>query len=166
MFDTGVLIRALNGQPDHPESPACRGLFEAMGAAGREVLIAAPTLAEYLRFGAPGAVPAVRGVSVAAFDDRAARFLGEHFPEGALHDLAKEHGLPKAYFKYDALIVACAKAHKADCLVTLDGKRRDGVPAGMIRLAEIAGVIVREPGWFLQAQHPLFGAGAALARRE
>lgn len=89
---------------------------------GRQILIAAPSLAEMIRQeGKDPAIPRRRGVEVVAFDDRAAVELGRRFPERVL--LLEHQGsrLPKSYIKCDAMIVACAIRHRATHLVTLDG---------------------------------------------
>ena len=157
MIDTGILIRALGGQPDHPASQACREFFEAMILGNHDILIAAPTLAEYLRFGKAESPPLHPHVIVAAFDERAVTFLGKHFPEATLHDWAKETEGPKPYFKYDAMIVACAKVYKVDCLVSLDGRRENGALRRMFTAAQSAGVTCRHPDDFQRRQLPIPG---------
>lgn len=156
MLDTGVLVRALGDRPDHPDSLACKELFDAMVVHKREILIAAPTLAEYLRFGKVEPPPSFDRIAVVAFDDRCAAFLGERFPEARLHEWGHETGAPIAYFKYDAMIVACARIHRADCLVVLDGKKQDGSHRGLFSLAEHGGVVARHPADFQQPQRSLF----------
>jgi predicted nucleic acid-binding protein len=160
MIDTGVLIRGLGERPEHPESLMCREFFDGMVSAGRQILIAAPTLAEYLRkTDAAAPPPQFAEVLVVAFDDRAARFLGERFTEATLHELAQEMGLPVFYFKYDAMIVSCAKVYKVDCLVTLDGRRQNGNERGMLRLARKADVAAVHPVAFQSSQGSLFDLG-------
>jgi predicted nucleic acid-binding protein len=122
LFDTGVVIRALGERPEDPGSPACECLWKAMLENSRQILIAAPSLAEMMRqFGNEYAIPRRRGVEVVAFDDRAAIELGRRFPERVLNAERERSNLPKGYIKYDALIVATAIRHRATHLVTLDG---------------------------------------------
>jgi predicted nucleic acid-binding protein len=120
LFDTGVVIRALGERPEDPRSRFCEALWEAMVENGREILIAAPSIAEMIRQDGKGAIPHRRGVEVVGFDARAAEFLGRKFPERVLALERGSSGLPKYYIKYDAMIVACAVRHRATHLVGLD----------------------------------------------
>jgi predicted nucleic acid-binding protein len=120
LIDTGVLIRALGERPDDRYSPICAGLFQDLLAASAEILIAAPSISEILRFGRSQPVPRYRLVQVVSFDERAADWLGNHLPEAVLESVKTLTGLPRHYIKYDALIVACAARHKADCIISLD----------------------------------------------
>ncbi|MEZ4295058.1 MAG: type II toxin-antitoxin system VapC family toxin [Polyangiaceae bacterium] len=120
LIDTGVLLRFLGDQPHDPRAPACKAFCQAMLAAGRELLIAAPTIAEVARHsGQP--VPRMQGVVVVPFDDRAAELLALRIPMAKLHEAKTSTGLSLPYLKYDALIVACALRARADAIVTLDG---------------------------------------------
>ncbi len=120
LIDTGVLIRALGERPNDPDTPECRAFVEAMVRHRREVLIAAPTLSEVLRFKRGQPAPTLEGIIVAAFDADAAIILGQKFPEDMLLEWQKKTQNPLAYYKYDALIVACAMKWQADCIVALD----------------------------------------------
>src|SRR5665213_28471 len=65
----------------------CEALWNAMLENGRQILIAAPSLAEMIRQeGKDYSIPRRRGVEVVAFDDRAAVELGRRFPERVLRD--------------------------------------------------------------------------------
>ncbi len=88
MVDTGVFIRALGQRPDDPRSPDCRDFLDAMYSNQREVLLAAPSLAETIRGFDPPSVPSTAGIEVVAFDDEAAIALGLHFPNSTLKHLA------------------------------------------------------------------------------
>lgn len=103
-----------------------------MVSAGREILIAAPSLAEIIRGGSGRAVPHVRGVEVVAFDDTAARLLGTAFPATVLKNHPDRATAGLGVLKYDSMIVACAARHKAQCIVTLD--KRQATLAGTIGL--------------------------------
>jgi predicted nucleic acid-binding protein len=119
LFDTGVVIRALGERPNDPRSPLCEALWEAMVENGRDILIAAPSIAEMIRQDGKGEIPHRRGVEVVAFDARAAELLGRKFPERVLTLERTNTGLPKHYIKYDAMIVACAVRHRATHFVGL-----------------------------------------------
>lgn len=85
LFDTTIVIRALGDRPDDGRSPACEALWEAMLQNARQVLIAAPTIAEMARKeGARRSIPRRRGVEVVAFDDLAAELLGRSMPNSIL----------------------------------------------------------------------------------
>jgi predicted nucleic acid-binding protein len=148
LFDTGVVIRALRERPDDPRSATCEALWEAMVENGREILIAAPSIAEMIRQEGKGAIPHRRGVEVVAFDARAAEFLGRKFPERVLTLERKATDLPKDYIKYDAMIVACAVRHRATHLVSLD--------APLTTFAKTAGLSAQAPEDFVGPQTDLF----------
>ena len=98
LFDTTVVIRALGDRPADARSPACEALWEAMLQNGRQVLIAAPTIAEMARKeGARRSIPRRRGVEVVAFDDLAAELLGRSMPNSILQAATQQAGLPKDY---------------------------------------------------------------------
>lgn len=125
LLDTTVLIRALGDRPNDPQAPLCRELFETMIANKLDVLIAAPTLAEIYRGGGSGKPPPqLAQFCIVSFDDEAARILGTRFPQLSLVNFQKSTGDPLSYYKYDALIVACAVRHRADVLVSLDSQMR------------------------------------------
>lgn len=149
LVDTGVVIRALGERPHDPSAEACEAFWTAMLENSREILIAAPSLAEMIRHEGKDSFPRRRGVEVVAFDDRAAQELGRRFPERVLQLERDVTKLPKHYIKYDALIVACAVRHKATHVVTLDNP--------LTSLAGKAGLQVVPPTVFLKAQLPLPG---------
>jgi len=120
LFDTTVIINALGDRPDDPTAPTCKSLFEAMMNDRRQILIAAPTIAELLRSDSGAMAPRSPSIEIVAFDDIAAYHLGTKFPERLLIAKANALKLPRAYMKYDAMIVACATRHRAEVLVTLD----------------------------------------------
>jgi predicted nucleic acid-binding protein len=104
---------------------------------GRQILIAAPSLAEMIRHeGKDYSIPRRRGVEVVAFDDRAAIELGRRFPERVLLMERERSQLPKHYIKYDAMIVACAIRHRATHLVSLDGALTGFAQAAVIQIVE------------------------------
>jgi predicted nucleic acid-binding protein len=148
LFDTTIVIRALGDRPDDARSPACEALWEAMLQNGRQVLIAAPTIAEMARKeGARRSIPRRRGVEVVAFDDLAAELLGRAMPNSILQAATQQAGLPRDYIKYDALIVACAARHRVTHVITLDGD--------LTGLAAKVGLSVAKPDDFLAAQSRL-----------
>ena len=146
-LDTGVLIRALGDRPEDPRAAVCREFVQAMLANRGRILVPAPVVAEMLRGANAAAVPRVRRIVVVPFDDRAAVLLGTKMPEHLYHEWRAETGRPVHYFKYDALIVACAQAHGADCIVHLDGD--------IGRIAEKMGFEAHRPDHFEDAQFEL-----------
>ena len=140
LFDTGVLIRALRQKQDADSIP-CQDLFDAMLANGREIIVAAPTLAEMYRAMPQGAkpkpLPRFPGVEVIAFDERAARVVGAELPMGVLRKTNTAAGTPLSYLKADAMIVACGKIGSVACIVALD--------ADLHALAPQVGIAVRRP---------------------
>lgn len=131
LLDTGVLIRALGEHPTDPRSADCRDFLDAMVAAGNDVLVGAPSLAEMIRAMAVPKVPSTNNIVVVPFDDQAAIVLGTTFPMVALKQLALKTGATLTYLKYDALIAACAIRHRADFLVSLDGRLSTQIPSSL-----------------------------------
>jgi predicted nucleic acid-binding protein len=144
LLDTGVLIRALGDRPEDPLAPACRAVFAALLTHRKHVLIAAPSLAEMLRGSTKTRPPRVRGVTVVPFDQDAACILGERLPQNELKEFSTQAGVKLTYYKYDALIVACAARHRADCIIALEFK----IPS----LAEKVGLVAKAPATFLAKQ--------------
>jgi predicted nucleic acid-binding protein len=105
--------------PPDAETPACKEFYQAMLSHGRELLIAAPTIAEVMRQDGKRNIPRVLGIEVVSFDDQAAQILGRMFPASVLKSL-KHGGTTLTHLKYDALIMACAVRHQADCVVAID----------------------------------------------
>lgn len=121
LVDTQVLILALGDRPKDPRSLICKAFLRAMQDNGKQILIAAPTLAEVLRGGSPKkSVPKAKGICVVPFDERAAEILGTKFPKETFRQEKADTGLSLNFIKYDALIVACAIRHDAKCMITLD----------------------------------------------
>lgn len=146
LIDTSVLIRALGDKPDNnrERNEQCREFFAGMLQYSRTILIAAPSIAEYIRKDGTKTVPRARGVEIVSLDVIAAEYLGSKFPESILNQPKKALGLTEHYIKYDALIVACAVRHKADCFVALD--------VNQSRMASKAGIRVMEPKDFQSDQ--------------
>jgi predicted nucleic acid-binding protein len=119
MLDTNVLGFAHGPSQGRVEEAPSRELWEALVNRKREILIAAPTLAEALRGGHK--VPLVHGVEVISFDRRAAELLGTGLPMPMIKQVQTQGGLPLTRLKFDALIIACAVRGQADMLVTYDG---------------------------------------------
>ncbi|MBX7115926.1 MAG: type II toxin-antitoxin system VapC family toxin [Myxococcaceae bacterium] len=150
LIDTGVFIRAMGELPKDPRSVDCKDFVNAMAAAGKDVLLAAPSLAEMLRGQAMPAVPNTGAITVVAFDDVAAVELGTKFPAKTLKTVPG--GLPATYLKYDAMIAACAIRHRCGFLITLDEKLHPQLPPGLK---------VAAPGDFRQKQMQLVSVPAA-----
>jgi predicted nucleic acid-binding protein len=145
LFDTGVVIRAQGDRPNEPESQTCVELWKTMLDTGREILIAAPTIAEILRFGGGQSVPRTRGIRVVSFDEPAARVLAQRFPANVIKTAAQNANVVGAHIKYDALILACGIRHQAEILVTCE---REVFP----RLARSVGFPAEHPSHFHAAQ--------------
>ena|GEM_PF-1680228 len=122
LLDTGVLIRALGQRTQEPKALACIELWDALIAKSRDIYIAAPSIAEMLRFGLPLNVPLVRQVRVVAFDRVAAEECAKYFKYSDFQNASANSGLPVTYYKYDALISACALRAKVKAIVSLDDK--------------------------------------------
>lgn len=118
LLDTGVVIRALRQRQDL-EAQLCQDLWDSMARNQREILIAAPSIAEITRGGGKGP-PRVRGIEVVSFDLAAAEVLGSRLPQSLLKAAASAAEEPASYYKYDALIIACAIRHRADVIISLD----------------------------------------------
>ena len=136
LLDTGVILRAHDLGDPHATDPLSKLVWEGMLGNSASILIAAPSLAEILRYRAGTPFPVVSGVEVVDFDDEAARIIGEKMPMDVLIEVMK-HGDRKSYLKFDTLILACAVRHKAECVVALDKEHH--------RLAPHAGIPVRTP---------------------
>ena len=147
MLDTTVLIPGLPGgrlrASDDAASPL---LFEAMIAARKTILIAAPSAAELIRRSPKTAIPRTRQVFVVAFDRTAAEILGERFPPTVLtvHRDESAARAPLHYIKYDAMIVACAVRHRANVLISCDADQR--------KLAAKVGLSAAVPSDYLALQ--------------
>jgi predicted nucleic acid-binding protein len=152
LLDSSVLFGALGSRDSGDDGEACRKLLEAMMEHGKTVLIAAPSITELLRGESPVEPPKTMGIIVVGFDDQAARILAEDFPQEVLVKARDATGTTLQYIKYDAMIVACAKRHRADCLVTRDGP--------MERLAKHAKLPCFRPDHFYSRQGTLPGVPA------
>lgn len=135
LLDTGVVIRALR-ERDDMEAKLCQDLWDLMASSQREILIAAPSLAEITRGGGKGP-PRVRGIEVVSFDLVCAEVLGARLPQSLLKTAATAADEPVSYYKYDALIIACAIRHRADMIISLDAR--------LIRLASEADMSAKRP---------------------
>jgi predicted nucleic acid-binding protein len=138
LCDTGFWIRALGDRPDDPRSPDALAFFEEMTSRGRELLMATPTLAELRRGNPKIAMPSTPSVIVVAFDRLAAETLGERFKASVIKQQRLKTGYEKAYLQYDAMIIACAIRHEADCIVSFDNGVSDdiedvGIPVHNVR---------------------------------
>ncbi|OGQ25625.1 MAG: hypothetical protein A2138_22525 [Deltaproteobacteria bacterium RBG_16_71_12] len=140
LLDTGILIRALREYTDaHTET--CVAFLKALLDENKDILIAAPTLAEVVRGNAATTLPAVAGITVVGFDKQAAEILGKGLPAPVLKEEAAQAGKTGMQIKYDAMIAACAARHRADVVVTLDDD--------MAKLAARLRVAVARPADYL-----------------
>jgi predicted nucleic acid-binding protein len=149
LIDSGIVMRALGDLSDDPRAKLCVEFFLAMLANGREMLIAAPTLAEVIRKDATKTVPRHVGIEIVSFDDVAAELLGRTFPMSELKTVDRT-GTTLTHLKYDALIFACALRHNAECIVTLDSDYTKLAAA-----LQLGGIPITHPGDYQSAQGTL-----------
>jgi predicted nucleic acid-binding protein len=147
LIDTGVFIRAFGQRVKDPHAAHCVEFVEAMRSLERDVFIAAPTLSEVLRFGSGTQTPMIEGFVTLTFDRQAALLLGGEYPEDTLIKFREQHGGTLHYFKYDAMILACAERWKIQSVVALDAK--------LIKLAQARGLTAMRPSDFQSAQGSL-----------
>ncbi|MGB1274795.1 MAG: hypothetical protein ACPG77_03510, partial [Nannocystaceae bacterium] len=126
---------------------SCRMFWDSMLDAKNQILIAAPTLAEVLRGNPKTKIPSTRSIRVIPFDRKAAELLGHKLPVTLTKTAAKESGFSHTYFKYDAMIVACAKRWGAEVIIALDSDHAS--------LAGHVGLAVKAPAFFEDAQTTL-----------
>lgn len=143
LIDSGLVTRAMGDLAPDAETPICKEFYQEMLAHGRELLIAAPTIAEVMRQDGRRNIPRVLGIEVVSFDDQAAQLLGRMFPASVLKSL-KRGDTTLTHLKYDALIMACAVRHQADCVVAIDDD--------FFSLGAAVGMPVHRPAHFLLAR--------------
>jgi predicted nucleic acid-binding protein len=165
LLDTTILVavaRSIAGRKVTAEEQLCSVLFDALVAEKKEIFIAAPTYAEFLR--QPHATKLSSHVStlnVVVFDRLAAKMLGERFPKSALTKFQEPpvNGQPArppiTYIKYDAMIVACALRHGANAVVALDTK--------LLEMATAVGLYAATPHDFTGRQQVIPGIIASPA---
>jgi predicted nucleic acid-binding protein len=149
LLDTTVLIPAADGPARTDQDRACKPLLEALVSAKKTILVAAPSLAEFLRKSPRRPLPHATAIEVLAFDQRAAQLLSTKFPMQVLvsyRDAAKQYP-PIDYIKYDAMIVACALRHKAGHFISLDNQQ--------LRMAAAVGLHAARPRDFMSKQQSL-----------
>lgn len=125
MIDSGVFMRAIDHT--HPkwvqaiETKLCRQMWElsVRFQSTKTVLISTITMAEF-RFGSPTRFPASTRIEYIAFDELAALNIASWYKKAVITDVCKKTGRSRNVVKYDALIVASAKAHRAEAIVALD----------------------------------------------
>lgn len=137
MLDTSILVAALDKREEE-HSALCAELFDGLLARKSRVTLIAPhSVAELLHGPSKTKLPRTRQVLVVSFDELAAQILGEDFPSDVLKLWERANGTPRGYYKYDALILASAKRHRASYLLTLDDN--------MIALGKLAGIKTAHP---------------------
>ncbi|NRD50811.1 type II toxin-antitoxin system VapC family toxin [Corallococcus exiguus] len=118
MFDTNVLSFVFDPPTGRAEEAPSRELWDALVANRRDILIPAPSLAEFMRRGHK-APPAVRNVEIIPFDTPAALILATGLPMSVLKAV-NGTGTSMTHLKFDSMIMACAARGRADVLVTFD----------------------------------------------
>lgn len=126
LIDSGVFMRALEPNmpkwSHKPETGQCRQLWEAATREPRRhtVLISALTLLEFRIAPHQPRAPSLRAVEYVAFDDIVADDMARWCKPDIIEDVRKETGTSRRVVAYDALIVASARVHRAECVVSLD----------------------------------------------
>jgi hypothetical protein len=155
LADTGVVLRGFwpDGFLGDPRTPLCSEFMASMIAAGKTILIAAPSLVEALRCNPTRQVPRVRQVQVVALDELAAREHATRLLEPALKELQQElEGCKRVTVRFDAMIVACAPRYRAAGVVSVD---ENDLP----KIAKRASVKVWHPReFFLPESGPSIGS--------
>lgn len=142
--DSGFVIRGLGQRRSEGRSAACREAWSTLLAAGCEILIPAPIIAELARSKDPLPVPRTRLVIPIPFDVDAADHLAKF---GALtYPAHKEVG----YWKYDMLIAACAANSGAEFMISIDGDYLNDPLAKVLDGLRVVG-----PEMFLDPQREL-----------
>jgi predicted nucleic acid-binding protein len=141
LVDSSVLIAAWTERRIEPSREDCISFLEGVENSDGVLLIAAPTISELLKGTPPLELPRRKSVVPVPFDRAAARILGREMPPEVLKKAREKSKAPLAYFKYDALIAACAKAFAADCIVSLDETH-------MPELAKHVGLPFRTPAMY------------------
>lgn len=150
LFDTTVILPALDAKVASTNRALCAAIVEGMLAQRRRVMIAAPTKAEMCVGGLLlDDLPNTADIRVVPFDSEAASLFYHQFPKEKLKKLrnATTPPLNKNAVKFDAQIVACALRWKVAMLVTDD--------TGQMAIARAAGLLAVKPEHFLSAQLPL-----------
>lgn len=120
------------------------------------MVIAAPTIAEIMRFGDGVPLPRTYHWEVASFGRRAAELVARIFPEQIIRAVQQEFGFPLDYIRYDAMIVAVGLVERVSAVVTLDGGKN-----GVAVLARRAGMPAYGPEDFKHPPSPQDGPGAS-----
>jgi predicted nucleic acid-binding protein len=151
MFDTSVLIPASLRRTGPSQEGACAPLLDALASEGRAVLVAAPSLAEFLRRAPKTPIPHIGTIEIVAFDRISADLLAQKFPKHALTTFRSnaKGDPPMHYIKYDAMIVACALRYKVDAFVSIDDSQRT--------MASAVGLKVAWPRDYMSPQQILVG---------
>jgi predicted nucleic acid-binding protein len=74
---------------------------------------------------------------VVSFDFKAAEILGSRMPVATLKEVRAQSSSSLTHLKYDALIVACAVRHGAECIIAID--------ADIAKLANLVGLTAFHP---------------------
>jgi predicted nucleic acid-binding protein len=125
LLDTGILIRALeHDREPHKSDPRtrdCRDLWVALASTSKtDVLIAAPSLLEYLRGPKAPEPPIVPGVIYASFDYLVAQDMASWATTATIKEVRDRAANTRRIVTYDALIVGTARFYGADFIVSYD----------------------------------------------
>lgn len=152
LLDSEIVIRALEHQnPKHagnPRTTECRRLWvELLRYRFTRVLIAAPTVAEFRVGQNAPALPLLPAIEYVAFTAAVAEDMATWATPNNLKAVRTKSGNDRTQVKYDALIVACARHHKADCVIAYD--------EGFAATVKLAGLNCYEPSYFEKSQRTL-----------
>jgi predicted nucleic acid-binding protein len=146
--DTVFLIRAL--EDPGQDSGVSMALWVELLRNQLTVLVPAPVLAEF-QIAAKVPVPKTPRVQVVAFDEPAALSFAS-IGNKALRTV-QDQGFNRYVVRNDAMVVATAKRHLADALLTGDGR------ADMVAMCKLLGLPLIDPQSLVVSQHgPLFSS--------
>jgi predicted nucleic acid-binding protein len=148
LVDSGVFMRALElDRPKwagKPETLASRRFWETAikvhPTHDDAILLSSITVLEFSLDPKAPQIPEVFGVEYVAFDRATAADMATWCSPRTVDAVAKATGVTRTMVKYDALIVACARVHRAAMVIMLD--------TDVIELSRLAGLQVKGPGDF------------------
>jgi predicted nucleic acid-binding protein len=118
MIDTNVLYFVFDPPLGRVQEAPSQALWTALVQHKRDILIATPTLAEFLRQG--GSLSSAHGMEYIGFDKRAAELVATALPGPVITQSGIQAGVSKPAIKFDTLIMACAIRGRADAIITYD----------------------------------------------
>lgn len=119
LWDTSVLVLALDARRTEPDAPLARAVYKAIQRhVDARILISAVSFAEFMKV--PGReLPRAPRVIVVPFDESAALQCARRVPQ----TVPDGDPRPAAYWKRDALIIATGLEHGVDGFISADEKQ-------------------------------------------